>query len=282
MPMRARLRERRFRDLTAVNAAAPRRAPNGAVPRGTPREDTGMATVVDPQAAPPPPRIVDFARFDAPGATCRREPVAFLVATGVLPPAAQAALYRDFPRYEEAGFFDHEPARCGPGINALVEEIRSRAFADRIGDKLGIRDLGSKPMLVHLSFLQNRRHGTIHTDSRATLATVLFYFSADWPHGSNGCLRFLRGDDDIGATIAPEVKPLYGTLVAFRRSSRSYHGYLPFEGERPVIKAAWLTSEAELARKTRRSHSTHFVKRVLGPLDRWFDARRDASKAHRN
>lgn len=241
-----------------------------------------MAAVIDIHSSQPISPLIDPASFDAEDAVNQLEPVAFLVARHALPDASRPLLYHDFPRYAEAGFFDHDPARCGPSINALVGEIRSRAFADHIGAKLGIPDLGTKPMLVHLSFLQNRRHGTIHTDSRATLATVLFYFSAEWPHGSNGCLRFLRNGKDIGATRVPEIRPLYGTMVAFRRSNHSYHGYLPFEGERPVIKAAWLTSQAELERKTRRSRTTHLVKRMLGPIDRWFDARRDASKARRD
>ncbi len=241
-----------------------------------------MATVIaDPLPQYPTP-LIDLARFDAADALNAREPVAFLIARHVLPDSARTTLYHDFPHHTEAGFFTHDPARCGAAINALVAEIRSRAFADRIGAKLGLPELGTKPMLVHLGFLQNRRHGTIHTDSRATLATVLFYFSADWPHGSSGCLRFLRTGHDIEATLVPEIQPLYGTLVAFARSDRSFHGYLPYEGERPVLKAAWLTSEAELARKTQRNRTTHLLKRVLGPIDRWFDARRDANKTRRD
>lgn len=237
-----------------------------------------MNATLAAQPSPPIAPLIDTARFNDADAITRHAPVALLVARHVLADDARATLYRDFPRYEEAGFFDHDPARCGSSINALVAEIRSHAFAERIGAALDIPDLATKPMLVHLSFLQNRRHGTIHTDSRATLATVLFYFSSDWQHGSSGCLRFLRSGRNIDATLLPEIKPLYGTMVAFKRSDQSYHGYLPYEGERPVIKAAWLVSEAELARKTQRNRSTHHLKRLLGPIDRWFDARRDVSK----
>lgn len=225
--------------------------------------------------------VIDLERFDAPDSLWRHAPVAFLVARNVLDESMRDALLRDFPRYREAGFFEHDPANCGPAINALVAEIRSRTFADALGEKLGIPGLGTKPMLVHLSYRQNRRHGTIHTDSRVTLATVLFYFNADWPHGSAGCLRFLGKEDDIDAMIAPEVRPLFGTMVAFRRSDNSYHGYLPYEGERAVIKAAWLVDQEALERKGRRSRTTHLFKKVLGPIDRWFDSGRDASKAHK-
>lgn len=241
-----------------------------------------MAAMIDTETDAGTRPVLDLASLDSPANAHQREPVAFLIAKHALPEGQRALLYHDFPHYDEAGFFDHDPTQCGPRINALVDELRSRTFAGRIGAKLGLPDLATKPMLVHLSFLQNRRHGTIHTDSSATLATVLLYFSATWPHGSSGCLRFLANGDDIESAIVPEIRPVYGTLVAFRRSDRSYHGYLPFAGERPVIKAAWLTNEAELARKTQRSRTTHFVKRVLGPIDRWFDAKRDNSKARRD
>lgn len=231
-------------------------------------------------AACPSP-VIDLARLDGGDVLRAHAPFDYLVAHNVLDGARCAELRADFPQYREAGFFEHDPARCGSSINELVAAIRSPAFARAVGQKLGLPQLADKPMLVHLGFRQNRRHGTIHTDSEATLATVLFYFSIAWPHGSAGCLRFLTEPDDIDALLAPEIRPAFGTMVAFRRSDCSYHGYLPYEGERPVLKAAWLVSQAALARKTRRAHATYFAKRLLGPVDRWFDARRDPNKAHR-
>lgn len=229
---------------------------------------------------PPVFTHVHTAALDAPGAVLRTAPFAFLAAPGVLGGEERERLCADFPDYREAGFFTHDPARCGPSINALVDEIRSPEFAWWIGAKLGLPDLPAKPMLVHLGSLQNRRHGTIHTDSTATLATVLFYFNRDWPHGSAGCLRLLTRGDDIQSLLVPEIPPLYGTMVAFRRSECSFHGYLPYEGERRVLKAAWLTSQAEYDRKQARNRSVHLVKRILGPLDRWFDRKRADSKSH--
>jgi hypothetical protein len=48
---------------------------------------------------------------------------------------------------------------------------------------------------------------------------------------------------------------MYGTLVAFARADDSWHGHLPFEGERRVLlQVAWLASEDELLRKQRRGN----------------------------
>ena len=126
----------------------------------------------------------------------------------------------------------------------------------------------------------NRRHGTLHTDSRSKVATALVYFNRDWPHGSAGCLRFLANGDDIGAMLAPEIPPLYGTLVAFARADDSWHGHLPFEGERRVLQVAWLTSEDELRRKQKRGRFSRWLKKLAGGLDRRIGAGRGVNARH--
>lgn len=221
-------------------------------------------------------------RLNAADTVVYHSPFAFLVAPQQLPADRSTALERDFPRYRGAGFFPHDPADCGASINTLVAELTAPAFADAIGQRLGIPDLGRYPTLVTLCRSLNKRHGTIHTDSRSKVVTALLYLNHDWPPISEGCLRFLSRIDDIDATVAPEVRPIYGTLAAFRRSDDSFHGHLPFEGERRVIQVAWLTSEEEKQRKTRRGRLSRLVKRLAGFLDRRFGASRDRSAAHRD
>jgi hypothetical protein len=204
------------------------------------------------------------------------EPFAFIAASAQLPESARVALATDFPRYRGAGFFPHEPTDCGPSINQLVEELSSGAFADAIGSRLGIPDLGRYPSLVTICRSLNRRHGNVHTDSQSKIVTALLYLMEDWPvDESGGCLRFLRQQDDIESLVAPEIRPVYGNLAAFRRSHNSWHGHLPFEGERRVIQVAWLTDASEKARKTRRGRLSRFVKWIAGGLDRaWGRGRR--------
>src|SRR5919199_1304282 len=50
---------------------------------------------------------------------------------------------------------------------------------------------------------------------------ALVDLNADWPHGDAGALRFLADAADIEAQVAPQVRPVYGNLVAFRRTARS-------------------------------------------------------------
>ena len=95
-----------------------------------------------------------------------------------------------------------------------------------------------------------------------------------------GCLRFLSGGNDIEALVAPEIKPLFGTLTAFRRTDNSFHGHLPFEGERRVIQVAWLVDAAAVERKTRRGRFSRAIKWLSGRVDGWFGRGRDKDAAH--
>jgi hypothetical protein len=225
--------------------------------------------------------LIDPARLDEARCTVRGEPFAFLVARGQLPDAAADVLGRDFPRYESAGFFPYEPQECGPSIVACVEALTAPAFAQALGERLGIEHLERHPPLVTICRLLNKRHGTIHTDSRSKLATALLYLESEWPHGSAGALRFLARIDSIDDMVAPEVAPLYGSLVAFRRAEDSFHGHLPFEGQRRVIQVAWLTSADEFERKTKRGRFTRLLKKLLGRVDTWWGSGRGRNASHK-
>jgi hypothetical protein len=217
-----------------------------------------------------PQALLDPSRLHSERTHVQDSPFAFLIATEQLPTAALPTLRADFPRYTGAGFFPHDPADCGESVNALVRDLSTGAFADAVGTRLGVPDLGTKPALVTLCRSLNRRHGTVHTDSQSKVVTALLYLNAEWPHAGPGCLRFLHQQDDIDSLVVPEIKPLYGTITAFRRADNSWHGHLPFEGERLVIQVAWLTSEDEKRRKTRRGRVSRAVKWLLGKLDaRW-------------
>lgn len=224
--------------------------------------------------------LLDPARLDRPDTTVLQTPFPFMVAHGQLPDEARGDLARDFPPYASAGFFPYDPGECGPTINTLINDLTSPAFARAVGDRLGITDLGQHPTLVTLCRLLNKRHGTIHTDSKSKVATALVYLNAQWPDTSDGCLRFLHCIDDIDSIVAPELTPLYGEIAVFKRCENSFHGHLPYEGERKVIQVAWLTSEEEKRRKTKRGNFSRAFKRLFGRLDTKLGAGRDRNASH--
>jgi len=225
--------------------------------------------------------LLDAARLDQADTLVRDAPFAFLIARGQLPASAAPALATDFPRYASAGFFPWDAAECGPSLNQLVEDLTSRDFADAIGARLGLPGLGAYPSLVTICRSLNKRHGTIHTDSKSKIVTALVYLNEDWPDIDGGCLRFLNRIDDIDDLVVAPVRPLYGTLVAFRRADNSFHGHLPHKGERRVVQVAWLTSEEEKLRKTQRGRLSRLFKKLFGRLDARLGAGRDRNAAHR-
>ncbi|OOG56423.1 2OG-Fe(II) oxygenase [Rhodanobacter sp. C03] len=226
--------------------------------------------------------LLDPARLDRPDTTVHQQPFPFMVAHGQLPDEARGDLDRDFPRYSSAGFFPYDPSDCGPAVNALVDAMTSPAFASAVGQRLGIDNLGQYPTLVTLCRLLNKRHGTIHTDSKSKIATALIYLNAQWPDTSDGCLRFLHEIDNIDNIVAPELIPLYGEFAVFKRCENSFHGHLPYEGERRVIQVAWLTSEEEKLRKTKRGKFSRAFKKLFGSLDTKLGAGRDRNASHRD
>jgi len=226
--------------------------------------------------------LLDPARLDRPDTDVRQQPFPFMIAHGQLPDEARNDLERDFPKYTSAGFFPYDPADCGPSINKLVQQLTTPEFASAIGRYLGIENLGQYPTLITLCRALNKRHGTIHTDSRSKVATALLYLNTQWPDSSDGCLRFLNRVDNIDDLVAPELKPLYGEFAVFKRCDNSFHGHLPYEGERRVVQVAWLTSEEEKLRKTKRGKFSRGFKKLFGVLDRKLGAGRDRSASHRD
>lgn len=224
--------------------------------------------------------LLQFDALDSEGTHIRHKPFSFMFGEGLLSDSARPVLDADFPQYLGAGFFPHETADCGPSINRLIEELTAPAFADAIGTRLGIESLGRFPTLVTICRALNKRHGTIHTDSRSKIVTALVYLNESWPDTSAGCLRFLNRADSIDDKVCPELRPLYGNFAAFRRSETSFHGHLPFEGERRVIQIAWLTSEDEKLRKTRRGKLSRLFKKLFGGVDRRIGAGRKNDASH--
>ncbi|KZC38787.1 MULTISPECIES: 2OG-Fe(II) oxygenase [Rhodanobacter] len=226
--------------------------------------------------------LLDPARLDRPDTTVQHQPFPFMMAHGQLPDEVRDDLDRDFPRYTSAGFFPYDPADCGPSVNALIDNMTAPTFARAIGERLGVDHLEQYPTLVTLCRLLNKRHGTIHTDSKSKVVTALIYLNPRWPDTSDGCLRFLRSIDDIDSVVVPELAPLYGEFAVFKRCENSFHGHLPYEGERRVIQVAWLTSEEEKRRKTKRGKFSRVFKKLFGRFDTRLGAGRDRSASHRD
>ncbi|WP_444930469.1 2OG-Fe(II) oxygenase [Microbulbifer sp. SSSA002] len=193
-----------------------------------------------------------------------QRPFPFFIAENLLAEELMASFIKDFPQLKGAGYLPYDRSSCGTTINELIEQFRAPAFADAIGNNLGIENLSQYPTYVSISRTLKKRHGRIHTDGQSKIATALLYLNPEWSLDGTGCLRFLNSGDNFEDTAAPEVRPTYGTLAAFKRADNSFHGHLPFEGKRLVIQVAWLVSDADKNRKAKRGKFASKLKRLLG------------------
>ncbi|MGH9715666.1 MAG: 2OG-Fe(II) oxygenase [Candidatus Acidiferrales bacterium] len=188
--------------------------------------------------------ILDLEAFrDAP---LVRDPYEYLILPGFVKQAGLRRLNSDYPQIEQTGSFPLDSLKFGPGFRDLVDALESAEFRKAFEEKFGI-DLSNRPTTITARGRCGARDGNIHCDSASKIITVLLYVNSEWD-GSGGRLRLLRSRDDI-ENFAAEVPPSGGTLVAFLRCDHSWHGHLPFHGERRVIQFNWVndTSNQRLA-----------------------------------
>ena len=189
-----------------------------------------------------------------------REPYDHLVVSGFLRPDAVRAIRADYPEISTAGSYPLAELEFGPAFAALIDELRTPEIENAFAEKFAI-DLTDRPTMVTVRGRCRARDGRIHTDTEDKLITVLLYLNTDWQN-QNGRLRILRSGDDI-EDYASEVSPRAGTLLAFRRSDRSFHGHTRYEGERRVIQLNWVRDSRVVRRERTRHRYSARIKRLL-------------------
>lgn len=187
------------------------------------------------------------------------DPFSYLATGGVLTHSALGHIQRDFPEISQPGIFPLEELTPGPAFNELIEEIRAPELEAVLEEKLDV-ELSDLPLMITVRGHCHRRDGKIHTDSTDKVVTCLLYLNQPWESGG-GRLRLLRNGTDIEDYIT-EIPPDGGTLVAFKRSDNSWHGHLPFEGQRRYVMFNWVRSSAALSRNVLRHRVSASLKRL--------------------
>ncbi len=206
-------------------------------------------------------QIFDLEAFRA--APLEREPFEYLVLREFVKPEALCRINSDYPRIMQTGSFPLDSVKFGPGFQAMVNALESEEFRKAFEEKFGV-DLSGRPSTITVRGRCGARDGKIHNDSTSKIITVLLYLNPDWDD-AGGRLRLLRSRDDID-DVAVEVPPSDGTLVAFLRSDRSWHGHLPFEGERRVIQFNWVNDSSNQRLALFRHRLSASVKHLLSSL----------------
>ncbi|WP_210879181.1 2OG-Fe(II) oxygenase [Roseovarius autotrophicus] len=189
------------------------------------------------------------------------DPFSFMVARDVIPADMLERVNADYPHIDRPANFKPESLEYGPLFAQILEDLDSPEFERLISRKFDI-DLTQTTKTITVRKLSEPSDGNIHTDHWSKIMTVLLYFNPEW-HQEGGKLRMLRGKHDIEDYVA-EVTPLGGTLLAFKRSNNSYHGYKRFDGERRMVQVNWVRSDPLALQAQRISRlGTHTGKKLL-------------------
>ena len=203
--------------------------------------------------------LVDLANFEA--AKAETEPFPFLVVEKFLDPFSIGGIVGDFPTISEPRNHSLAGLEYGPKFAQLLDELARPEWIRMLGEKLGVPDLEELSCDVSLRAHSESSDGNIHPDHRSKVVTVLLYLNQEWS-APGGRLRILRSRTDL-EDYAAEVPPIAGTLVAFRRTPRSFHGHHKYVGPRRVLQISWLgRSPLFRAWHGLARHTTHLAKRL--------------------
>ena len=191
--------------------------------------------------------MLDFAMIEA--ARVYDAPYRFIAGEGLISAERGKSIRQTFPVFEEGGFLPLSQFEITGAFADLMADLNSRRLAEVLSSKLGV-DLVDRPRMITLRRNSKEGDGRIHNDSESKISTMLVYLNESWPAGAAGSIRALNGPDDID-DYTLEVPPLNGNFFAFARSERSWHGHIPYAGERLVVQTTFLTSQEALRRKER-------------------------------
>jgi hypothetical protein len=203
---------------------------------------------------------IDIEKFRA--TQLRKKPYEYLIVPGFIKDRAIGTINKDYPKISEPGSFPLSGLQTGPSFRTFVEEMSSKELRSAFSEKFRL-DLEGRPLTVTVRGMSQSKDGQIHTDSKSKIITILIYMNTEWST-AGGRLRILRASSSID-DYAAEVPPTAGTLLAFRRSVKSWHGHKPFKGERKVIQFNWVTNRGVLRREVIRHRISAFVKSFKSP-----------------
>jgi hypothetical protein len=203
---------------------------------------------------------LDYAKLTA--APVRTDPFAHVLVPDFVPPASLAAVLDDLPPLGKRGSFPVDAVRLGPHAKALMEAMEGPRLRAAIEALFGL-DLADSPTMVTLRGWTSERDGRIHCDSLAKRVTVLLYLNREseaWSR-QDGCLRLLRGPDDL-EDFAVEVPPVNGTLLVFPNGPTTWHGHRRFVGPRYSVQLNYMTTDDKARSEMRRHRLSAVVKRL--------------------
>ena len=207
---------------------------------------------------------MDYLDFEALERTpLKKDPFDFLILENFILPAAFPQVSTDYPKTPGAGSHPPSELKIAGHFAALMQELDGPRFRRAIETKFGV-DLTDRPTMYTVRGHVRAKDGSIHTDSKTKIITVLLYMNEGW-ESDGGRLRILRSGSDL-EDYAAEVPPNGGTLLAFRRSDNSWHGHKPHEGPRRAVQMNWVTTQDVVDREQGRHRLSTRIKKFAGAV----------------
>jgi SM-20-related protein len=203
---------------------------------------------------------LDYQTFDE--TPVSSDPYTHIIMENFVKPESLASVVAELPKLAKGGSFPIDSLKFGPHAKALMTELEGPRFRDAVARKFGL-DLVGAPTMVTLRGASREKDGRIHCDSSTKRVTILLYLNPEteaWAR-REGCLRLLRGPDDIEDYVR-EVPPVNGTLLVFPNGPTTWHGHKQFVGTRYVIQLNYMTTDATARSEMRRHKISAFIKRL--------------------
>ncbi|GBQ97936.1 hypothetical protein AA23498_3038 [Acetobacter nitrogenifigens DSM 23921 = NBRC 105050] len=190
------------------------------------------------------------------------EPFPHVVVKNFIRPEDLDAVFASLPAMSSGGSFPPESLSLAPLVNNLVEQLQGDVLRDAIAAKFGL-DLADAPTMLTLRGRTREKDGRIHRDSEAKRVTVLLYLNPSSAafERQEGCLRLLRGPDDV-ENYAVEVPPVNGTLLVFPNGPTTWHGHRRYVGPRYTIQLNYMETGAKARSELRRHKLSAFAKKL--------------------
>jgi hypothetical protein len=190
------------------------------------------------------------------------EPFPHVVVRNFIPPTTLRTVVADLPPMGKRGSFPLASLSLGANARALTDELEGPRLRTAIAEKFDL-DLAGAPTMLTLRGWTNERDGYVHRDSVAKRVTALLYLNPAteaWAQ-HEGCLRLLRGPDDV-EDYAIEVPPVDGTLLVFPNGPSTWHGHKRFIGQRYSAQLNYMTTDSKARSELRRHRVSALVKRL--------------------
>jgi len=189
----------------------------------------------------------------------KREPYDYVVVPDFVRSERFPGVVADYPQVPGPGSHPLSEVKIDGAFEALLAELDGPQFRKAIEEKFDL-DLNARPTMFTVRGECRASDGKIHTDSDTKIITVLLYMNEKWDK-DGGRLRILRNGSNL-EDFADEVPPHGGTLLVFRRSEKSWHGHLPFDGPRRVVQMNWVTDRNVVAREQGRHRISSTFKKL--------------------